>query len=388
MTRNLILVLMFISVVVSGCAARNAAHDQPQTAAHQFTYSWQFSDADAMKPRGGITMGAPVELDTTPNPGWLATQEPGVSEYERDRRAILSMAGIYRVSFNFIETVPLRSGYKPDRPYESWATEYIKVIEDTGNFISLQHILVMYFVDDKGNIQGPSVSKHWRQDWTYQDEEILEYKGNNTWQTDHVPKSEASGKWSQAVYQVDDTPRYEALGEWIYDGNYAAWTSPVTWRPLPRREFSVRSDYNVLAGVNRITITPTGWVHEQDNMKMVVDGNGKEIAKDPYLTRETGLDRYEMLTNFDDSAAKEYWGHTAPFWADVRETWDEVIETNPTLKLNNTYEGRKLYEYLFDYSDRLAEGGVYDSKEGKEYVNGIINSFVVETGKPSDKSVY
>lgn len=388
MTRNLILVLMFISAVVSGCAARTAVHDQPQPAEHQFTYSWQFSDSDAMKPRGGVTMGAPVELDTTPNPGWLSIQEPGISKYERDRRAILSMAGIYRVSFNFIETVPLRSGYKPDRPYESWATEYIKVIEDTGNFISLQHILVMYFVDDKGNIQGPSVSKHWRQDWTYEDEDILEYKGNNTWQTVHVPKSEASGKWSQAVYQVDDTPRYEALGEWTYDGNYAAWTSPVTWRPLPRREFSVRSDYNVLAGVNRITINPTGWVHEQDNIKMVVDGNGKEIAKDPYLTRETGLDRYEMLTNFDDSAAKEYWGHTAPFWADVRETWDEVIETNPTLKLNNTYEDRKLYEYLFDYSDRLAEGGVYDSKEGKEYVNGIINSFVVESGKPSDKSVY
>jgi len=388
MTRHLFPLLTFMALFISGCAAKTAVHDQPPSAEHQFTFSWEFTDSDEMKPRGGVTTGAPVELDKSVNPGWLSVQEPGLSKYERDRQAILSMAGTYRVTFNFIETIPLRPGYKPDRPYQSWATEYIKVIEDTGNFISLQHILVMYFVDDKGNVEGPSVSKHWRQDWTYEDEDILEYKGNNTWQTVHVPKSEAAGKWSQAVYQVDDTPRYEALGEWTYDGNYAAWTSPVTWRPLPRREFTVRSDYNVLEGVNRVTITPTGWVHEQDNIKMVVDGSGWEITKDPYITKETGLDRYDRLSNFNDTAAKEYWGHTAPFWADVRETWTEVIEAKPTLKLNNTYEGRKLYEYLFDYSDKLAEGGVYNSKEGKEYVTGIINSYVVESGKPADKSVY
>jgi len=388
MTKYLFPLLVCAAVVISGCAGKTAVQDQPPPVEHQFTFSWEFTDSDAMKPRGGVTTGAPVELDKSPNPGWVSVEEPGISKYERDRRAILSMAGTYRVTFNFIETIPLRPGYKPDRPYQSWATEYIKVIEDTGSFISLQHILVMYFLDENGNVQGPSVSKHWRQDWTYEDEEILEYKGNNTWQTVHVPRSEASGKWSQAVYQVDDTPRYEALGEWTYDGNYAAWTSPVTRRPLPRREFSVRSDYNVLSGVNRITITPTGWVHEQDNIKMVVDGNGREIAKDPYLTKETGLDRYERLSNFNDTAAREYWGHTASFWADVRAVWEDVIEANPTLKLNNTYQDKKLYEYLFDYSDKLAAGGVYNSKEGKEYITGIINSYVVESGKPSDKTVY
>lgn len=388
MTRHLFPLLACMALVISGCAAKTAVRDQPPPEEHQFTFGWEFTDPDEMKPRGGVTTGAPVELDKSVNPGWLSVQEPALAKYERDRRAILSMAGIYRVTFNFIETIPLRPGYKPDRPYQSWATEYIVVIEDTGSFISLQHILVMYFVDDKGNVEGPSVSKHWRQDWTYEDEDILEYQGNNTWRTVHVPESEAAGKWSQAVYQVDDTPRYEALGEWTYDGNYAAWTSSVTRRPLPRREFSVRSDYNVLSGVNRVTVTPTGWVHEQDNIKMVVDGNSREIAKDPYITKETGLDRYERLTNFNDTAAKEYWGHTAPFWADVRETWTEVIEANPTLELNNTYEDKKLYEYLFDYSDKLAEGGVYNSREGKEYVTGIINSFVVESGKPADKAVY
>lgn len=386
MNKKLLPMFIYLTLI-SGCAAKNAVQQNPPEE-EQFTFSWAYSESGAMKPRGGVTTGVPVTLDKSPNPGLIAVQEPGITKYERDRRAILSMVGIYRVTFNFIETIPLRTGYKVDRPYQSWATEYIKVIEDRGDFISLQHILVMYFLDEEGNVEGPVVTKHWRQDWTYEDVEILEYRGNNTWQTVRVPAGEAAGKWSQAVYQVDDTPRYEALGEWVYDGNYSSWTSPVTWRPLPRREFSVRDDYNVLSGVNRITITPAGWVHEQDNLKMVVDEKGKELGSDPYLAKETGLDRYERLSDFNDAAAKEYWERTAQFWADVREVWNDAILANPTLRLNNTYQDRKLYEYLFDYSDRLAEGGVYDGKEGKEYVTAIISGFIIEPGNAPDKTAY
>jgi len=42
--------------------------------------------------------------------------------------------------------------------------------------------------------------------------------------------------------------------------DHSTWHSENTWWPLPRREFSVRNDYNVLSGSNRHTITPTGWV--------------------------------------------------------------------------------------------------------------------------------
>jgi hypothetical protein len=387
MKKKLLPLLIYLLIVISGCAAKTAVQQNPPEE-EQFTFSWSYSESGSMKPRGGVTTGAPVTLDKSPNPGLLAIQEPGITKFERDRRAILSMAGIYRVTFNFIETIPLRTGYKVDRPYQSWATEYIKVIEDRGSFISLQHILVMYFLDESGKVEGPAVTKHWRQDWTYEDVEILEYRGNNTWQTVRIPAGEAAGKWSQAVYQVDDTPRYEALGEWVYDGNYSSWTSPVTWRPLPRREFSVRDDYNVLSGVNRITITPGGWVHEQDNLKMIVDEKGKELGSDPYLAKEIGLDRYERLSDFNDTAAREYWERTAPFWADVRQAWGEAITANPTLRLNNTYQDRKLYEYLFDYSDRLAEGGEYDGKEGKEYITAIISGFIIEPGNAPDKTVY
>jgi len=378
-----ITVIFLTLIFLTGCASKN--NPAPEK---RYLFSWQYSENDDMSPRGGVTTGAQVTLDKTPDADWIALQQPGISKYERDRKAILAMEGIYRVTFDFIETVPLRTPYKVDRPYQSWATEYIKVIEDTGDFISLQHILVMYYVDENGETQGPFVAKHWRQDWTYEDDEILEYAGNNTWRKVYPSESDRKGKWSQAVYQVDDTPRYEALGEWEFDGNYARWTSDETWRPLPRREFSVRDDYNVLSGVNRVIITPTGWVHEQDNVKLVVDENGKPISSYPYLSKEVGLNRYENIKDFDYSAAVEYWEATTPFWQDVRNAWSEVIDSNSPLVLRSSYKDHKLYEYLFEYADEIKKTGVYDSKDGSQFATETIGKFVVEQGGSTDKAVY
>src|SRR5687767_3778000 len=80
---------------------------------------------------------------------------------EKDRASILAMAGDYRVRFDMRETVPFVPGYEPLDEKVSGGYEAVRVVEDRGDFISLQHILV---VEDDGK---PVVVKHWRQDWTY-----------------------------------------------------------------------------------------------------------------------------------------------------------------------------------------------------------------------------
>ena len=65
------------------------------------------------------------------------------STFEQDRQAILAMAGDYQVHFDFTETVPLHEGYKLKDKKLSGGYEVVRVIEDTGDFISLQHILVV-----------------------------------------------------------------------------------------------------------------------------------------------------------------------------------------------------------------------------------------------------
>ena len=71
--------------------------------------------------------------------------------------------------------------------------------------------------------------------------------------------------------------------------------SNLTLRPLPRREFSVRNDYDLLKGHNRITITPQGWIHEEDNLKTVIGLSGSEESNHTYTAREIGIARYEKL---------------------------------------------------------------------------------------------
>src|SRR5690606_39448320 len=57
---------------------------------------------------------------------------------------------------------------KPDAPYQSWGTEYVFVSEDRGDFIALQHVLVMRMQDRDGRISEPLVTRHWRQEWRYE----------------------------------------------------------------------------------------------------------------------------------------------------------------------------------------------------------------------------
>ena len=60
-----------------------------------------------------------------------------------DRDAIHAMAGCYKVSFDFAETFSPDTAYKYHDRYSSWGIEYVMVIEDSEDFISLQHLLII-----------------------------------------------------------------------------------------------------------------------------------------------------------------------------------------------------------------------------------------------------
>src|SRR5258706_7992278 len=145
------------AALVLGCASAKPAPTP-------YVFAWPFVRVP-MEPRGGTTRGAEVTLATAPSEAWQRLHAPGLSARERDRAAILAMAGDYRVSFDFLETILFEPGAPPARPYRSWATERVYVIEDRPDRIRLQHILVMFVVDDAGRQSGPLVQKHWRQDW-------------------------------------------------------------------------------------------------------------------------------------------------------------------------------------------------------------------------------
>lgn len=349
--------------------------------ARQYTFAWRFMDDSALEPRGGTTKGPPVKLVTEPTDEFKRLQEPGISKFERDRRAILAMTGGYRTSFDFLEVAGFTKDFKPDRPYQSWATEKVFVLEDRGDFISLQHILVMLFLDQDGKVQGPHVTKHWRHDWQYQPREQFVYRGNNSWQLESVPEDERKHAWRQSVYQVDDSPRYSGVARWNHFGNYSSWESKEGWRPLPRREFSVRNDYDVLAGTNRHTILPAGWVHEQQNLKVALDADGQPRANDPVLAREFGYNRYERIADFDWSAGDRYFERTKPLWKAVRDQWSALLARDEPLALRGAPDKDQLFVPLFEHAQKLNDGEKVPQSETANFAKEAVNAYLVASSK-------
>jgi hypothetical protein len=356
--------------------ARAGAPGAAAEGTRRYTFSWPYAEQSALAPRGGTTRGPAVRLREPPTAGWTALQEPGLSRFERDRRAILAMAGEFRTSFDFIETVGFTADFTPDAPYQSWATEKVDVIEDSGERIVLQHVIVMQFIDESGAVQGPFVQKHWRQEWVYEDRSIHAYVGHDRWAETRFEPSDVTGRWSQAVFQVDDSPRYEAQGDWDHRSNYSAWTSDETWRPLPRRESSVRDDYHVLVGMNRHTITPSGWVQEEDNLKVVLDADGRIDPERGVLSRELGVNRYEAIVDFDFSARDVYWNLTGPFWADVRHEWERIYSTMERFELRAPPGEPPMFAPFFDYAAELEAGREYDPESGVEFIRETLETYL------------
>jgi len=260
----------------------------------------------------------------------------GKCDVARDRAAIRGMAGAFRVSFAFDETEALAPGYTLRPAYRADAAEVVELLEETDRKLVLQHVLVL-----TGSDGVASPLKHWRQDWTFEDTDLVEFEGNGTFEHRTLSPAEVRCTWSQAVFEVDDAPRYESFGRWAHQGETSSWTSAETWRPLPRREYTKRSDYDVLVATNRHVVTPSGWAHEQDNVKLVLDGRRA-------LVRERGLNRYERTELAPAAVARAYLRNTAEFWRGVRAHWARAIERSSRFEVEAEHERRPRYEGLFE----------------------------------------
>lgn len=293
--------------------------------------------------------------------------------YVQDRTSILAMAGDYKVTFDFTETVSFVAGYELKDPKLSGGHESVRVIEDRGDFISLQHLLVV------GPDDAPFVVKHWRQDWQYEPTRVLTFIGGNAWEWRDVPASERAGTWSQTVYQVDDAPRYGAVAKWTYEDGIAEWTPPSEWRPLPRRDMTTRDDYHAVDAVNRHVITPWGWVHEQDNSKLMLDSDPQA------LVREVGVNTYRAFDDYPVSAAEDYWSGTADFWAGVRGEWDRIGRENARFAITIKGETEDLYIPLLELANAVKDGDTALEPALAE-ARAVINSFVTsDIGERTDR---
>ena len=280
------------------------------------------------------------------------------SKIQKDRDAINKMCGCFEIQFNFKETFQRIDDeeYVPSKEYRSFALELAIPIVNENKKISIQHLLIV------GPPNNQSIIKHWRQDWVYQNQDLYTYDTANTWNYTQMSKKRVKGQWTQKVFQVDDSPRYEGSSTWVHVDGKSYWEN-TNYAPLPRREYSKRNDYNIMLRTNRHEITDSGWVHDQDNKK-ILKKEGEEII----LAEEKGLSPYKRVSSKKCAKALEWWSNNEEKWNSVRNEWGAVYNKKQSLTLNSSVNGKKLYEYLL-FSN------IYDEKEKHKE---LIESFILK----------
>lgn len=289
----------------------------------------------------------------------LATAQTGSKE--ADRQSIMDMCGCYEVTFNFAETFAADTAYEFHENYRSGGLEWVTPVADKSDFVSLQHLLI---------VGKDMIVKHWRQDWVFENQKLFAFHKNSHWNYVELPAGEVQGQWTQKVYQVDDSPRYEGNGTWVHADGRHYWES-YSDAPLPRREFSKRSDYNVMERRNRHELTADGWVHEQDNKKINrVDG------EDIYIASEKGWNTYKKVEDSRCQAAMDWWEANGEYWADVRQVWDEVFAKEKSFTVHKTEEGKPLFTKLFALGDEWGKAEKYDSILALGQIREVINKHI------------
>lgn len=272
-----------------------------------------------------------------------------------DVAAIKKMCGCFEVTFEFGETFAPDTSYQFHENYKAVGLEWVELIEEKSDKLVLQHLLL---VDDS------TIVKHWRQDWLYENSELFQFDRDNRWTHVNLPEKSVKGQWTQKVYQVDDSPRYEGSATWVHVDGRHFWENTAD-APLPRREFTKRSDYNVLRRNNRHEITKDGWVHEQNNDKIIRTEQGDKL-----LAQERGWNAYISVPESRCKAAQVWWGENQETWATVRKEWADIFaKSGETLSLHKKVDGKLLWQHL--------------AAAKPEDIGKIMRSFVVEPGTKS-----
>lgn len=289
----------------------------------------------------------------------------GQTKKDQDRAAILKMEGCYKVTFSFAETFSPNKDYEyhNDRKYEQ-AIELVEVVENTENKIVLQHLLI---------VNDTMVIKHWRQDWLYENTELLVYNRKEgqkeIWNNISIPADKAKGTWTQKVFQVDDSPRYEGYGTWLHADGRSFWEAKAD-APLPRREHTKRDDYNVTGRFSHIEIFNDGWVLDQDNDKILRESGKADVL----IAQEKGIERF-WTGEYNCKAAVEYWDKQKEFWKVVREVWTEKLAKG-TVEIELFKNGNVIYMRFFELSNETAKAKKFDAKKVRSSIQTIIDEHV------------
>ncbi|MDZ7878318.1 MAG: DUF6607 family protein [Saprospiraceae bacterium] len=286
------------------------------------------------------------------------------AQKSKDIEAIKGQCGCFDIVFKYAETFSPDTAYKFHPGETLYGREWIFVVEESPKKVVIEHLLVM---------RDSMVIKHWREDWTYQDPHLLAYYATNDFRYVDVKNQNFTNGWTQRVYGTQDEPRYAGFGEWAHINGKSVWESRAD-AALPRREYTHRSDYNVMNRGNRIHITAKGYLHEQDNDKI----KREEGKPDVLIASEKGYNDYVRIDASKCQAGQKWWDKSQIFWKEVRAAWADVEEKRMSFKLKDKVDDQRIMSHIYD----LEKDKSVAIKDVKSKMMAILEKFVEWNDKP------
>lgn len=102
------------------------------------------------------------------------------AQKSEDIKAIKGQCGCFDVKFGYAETFAPDKDYKFHERYLTGGREWVFVDEESKDKLVLMHLLV---------IGDTMVIKHWREDWVYENTDLLAYDKGTKWNPLILPKT-------------------------------------------------------------------------------------------------------------------------------------------------------------------------------------------------------
>ncbi|MNL61574.1 hypothetical protein D3C87_1855200 [compost metagenome] len=113
-------------------------------------------------------------------------------------------------------------------------------------------------------------------------------------------------------------------------------------------------------------MTDSGWVHEQDNQKLKVEG-----SKRTPLVLEKGMNTYRRVDEARCEKARLWWQENKATWHQVQDVWHELYRQSDRIHLLREKNGVPLWQRLFS----LTEGKETDETKLKAEVRQAIHDY-------------
>ena len=92
---------------------------------------------------------------------------------------------------------------------------------------------------------------------------------------------------------------------------------------------------------NRHEITNDGWVHKQNNSKIIKSNYDTTVLAD-----EIGYSPYTRVNSDRCKLALDWWNSNRRKWDSVRFEWDKIYNLENDISMKKKVEGMFLYEHL------------------------------------------